>query len=176
MAGGQASAYKIKLAERRLIALTLRKQGGSYRAIAEQMRQMEGISPRYSFRQAHADVTACLRELLAKRQDLAEEYFALELERLNDLLAVWYPKARKGDPLATQMVLNILDREVRLLGLAAPARIEATGKDGGPLTTYATGVVLYIPDNGRGDAEALVRDHYHEAPEGAPDEVPLLSS
>ena len=48
MAGGKASAKKIELAERRRLAVTLRKQGGTFRQIAEQLRKVDGVSENYS--------------------------------------------------------------------------------------------------------------------------------
>mgnify|MGYP000853980830 CR=1 FL=1 len=111
----------IKLAERRQVALELRKLGGSYRKIAEQMAEMEGISPDYSESQAHRDVMACLKELREKRVEESANVLRMELERLDDMWAVYYPKAKKGDYAALDRCMTMMDKRARYLGLYAQA-------------------------------------------------------
>ena len=159
MAGGEGSAHKIKIAERRYMALALRKKGGTYRQIADQLRKFPGVSQKYSVQNAHLDVITTLRELVAAKNEMADEYLRLQLEQLQELTAAWYQKATKGEPLATRMVLDIMDRIARLVGIYAPARVENTGKDGGPIEQKVSGVVVHLPDNGRGDLLHAPNDH-----------------
>ncbi len=129
----QASPQRVAIAERRIIALALRKQGGSYRQIAEQMRRMEGISPKYSEAQAHNDVRGALRELITRMDEAAEEVRRLELERLDELLSAYWHRA-KTDPQAAQLVLSIMGKLEVLRGLPTDKRhVELSGKDGGAL-------------------------------------------
>lgn len=121
----------LKLAERRLIALELRKLGGSYRKIAEQMAEMEGISPDYSESQAYRDVMACLKELREKREEESANVLRLELERVDDLWAAYYPKAKKGDYAALDRCMTLMDKRARYLGLYAP--VDVKGEMGGEM-------------------------------------------
>jgi hypothetical protein len=126
MAGGDTSAAVIAIAERRLMALELRKQGGSYRQIAEQLRQVEGISDRYNHTQAHDDVAACLTETREKTAETAEDVRQLEYARLDELLSAWWPLAvEKTDYLAFDRVLRIMEQRAKITpGLLAPVKVD----------------------------------------------------
>ena len=63
------------MAERRARAIQYRKEGLTYREIAEET----DVSVRTAFQ----DVQAVLSEVAAFRQDTAEEYVELEVERLD---------------------------------------------------------------------------------------------
>lgn len=107
-----------------MLALDLRKQGGTYRQIAEQLREVDGVSPNYNETQAYRDVMAELGRLNAR---LAEESTAvrrLEIERIDDLWAILYPKARKGDYAAFDRCLTLMEKRARYLGLYAPAAVQ----------------------------------------------------
>ncbi len=56
----RAHPQKLAVREREVLALMLRKQGGSYRQIAAQLRQREGISPKYNTNAAYLDVLHAL--------------------------------------------------------------------------------------------------------------------
>lgn len=119
------SPQKLKIADRRFMALTLRRQGGSYRQIARQLPEearKRGIDigvKRYSQQTAYLDVMAELKRLNRRNGEEAAEILRLELERLDELLACYYPKAAKGDYAAAQTVFGILDRRARYLNLYA---------------------------------------------------------
>jgi len=93
MAGGRASAYKLKVAERRQMAVDLRKAGHSYRKIAELMRQHPGVSDNYSESMAHRDVTAALEYAREKMAESAAAVLALELARLDVMTVAWWTQA-----------------------------------------------------------------------------------
>ena len=101
---------------RRLKALDLRLAGASYRQIGAQL----GVS----HTQASKDVKAMLREMATEP---AAEVRQQELTRLDKLMLAHWPTAIRGDIRATTMVLQIMDRRARLLGLDAPQRIDITG-------------------------------------------------
>lgn len=128
-----AAPEKLAVADRRLMALGLRRQGGSYRQIAGQLSKQPGVSPRYNEAQAFKDVMAALQRLNDKMAEEAAAVRTLELERLDELFAVYYGKAKLGDYAALDRCLHLMDRRARYLGLDAPVRQELTGKDGGPI-------------------------------------------
>jgi len=127
MAGGKGSATKVKLAERRNIAIELRKSGLSYRAIATEIRLMSGMPPRYSEAMAYRDVTSELQRLNEKSAEVAKEVRRLELERLDALTESLWDMAIKGDNAAIDRLLRISERRARLLGLDAPRDVNLTG-------------------------------------------------
>lgn len=94
----QKTAKKIKIAERRQMATDLRKTGLSFRQIAMFMGEALGI--RYSESMAYRDVTYTLNAILEKTSETAEELLTLELARLDDLFAAWWPQAVGLEPLA----------------------------------------------------------------------------
>lgn len=126
MDGGPASPVKLRVTERRIMALELRKQGGSYRQIAATLREVDGVSSKYSEGAAYGDVITSLRELNSRTAELAEENRRLELERLDELFSVYYERALKGDTFALQACLSIMGKRAALLGLNAPVNINQT--------------------------------------------------
>lgn len=108
------------------MALELRKQGGSYRQIAAQLRVAEGVSPKYSEGAAYADVMAALKKLNERQGEVANEVRRLELERLDEMFSAFYPKAVLGDEGALQACLNIMRQRASLQGLNAPVVVNQT--------------------------------------------------
>lgn len=95
---GTASTRRIAAAERREKAWALRRRGLSFRAIAEELGRDPAVGERYSKSQAQRDVQFVLDELLARTVDNAAEARALDLARLDDLLAAWFESAlRRGE-------------------------------------------------------------------------------
>ena len=80
---GRAASQKIALAERQQTALSLRKSGASYRAIAAHISALPG-NEKYSEGLAHHDVSTCLKALNEKTSLDTEAYRSLELERLDN--------------------------------------------------------------------------------------------
>lgn len=80
--GGAASGTKIRIAERRREAWELRKRGKSFQAIADELG--------YSKSSAERDIKVMLEELNQKTLESAAEARALDLARLDDVLAAWY--------------------------------------------------------------------------------------
>src|SRR6185312_10108791 len=108
------SQKQIDLAERRGMVLELRKQGGSFREIAAQLREQysatgeHGVTPEYSHDLAFRDFRAALKELNDANSQSLEEHRALDLERLDALLAAQWEKAAQGDLLSFDKVVDVL--------------------------------------------------------------------
>lgn len=112
-----AAPAKVRRIEREAMALTLRKQGGSYRKIAQVLSQRPDIKPSYSERDAYGDVMNALDRLNQQAAEAVETVRRLEVERLDELLSVFWPKALKGDYAAVDRILSMMERRARLLGL-----------------------------------------------------------
>lgn len=91
---------------RRVKALDLRLAGASYREIGVAL----GVSGATAFK----DVDAIMREVLTEP---AERVRAMELARLDALLKAHWSRALAGNGKAGSMVLSIMDRRMKLLGL-----------------------------------------------------------
>ncbi|HZG67667.1 MAG TPA: hypothetical protein VEZ12_13040, partial [Herpetosiphonaceae bacterium] len=113
----RASVQKVQLAHRRALALSLRKQGASYRAIAQTLAGTEGVSPAYNERGAWEDVTGELRRLQEQNTQTAADVQTLLMEQLKDLLAAFWQRARQGDYAACDRVLAIMGRQAKLAGV-----------------------------------------------------------
>ncbi len=107
-------------------ALALRRAGASFREIASQL----GCSSTSAFRA----VSRVLDRTMVELGESAAVLRAMELERLDALLAAVWPAAVAGDLPSVAMALRVAERRARLLGLDAPVRQELTGADGGPLS------------------------------------------
>jgi len=119
----RAAAKKIALAERQQTALSLRKSGATYRAIAAHIALLPG-NERYSEGLAHADIAACLKAINEKTSLDTEEYRALELERLDTAQLAIASKVQSGDLGSIDRWLRISERRSALLGLDAPIRLK----------------------------------------------------
>ena len=64
-----------------------------------------------------------LKVLAETAQEAADEVRALELARLDALLAALWPQ--QGEPAVVDRVLRIMERRAKLLGLDAPTRVDA---------------------------------------------------
>jgi hypothetical protein len=112
-----AAPAKLRKKDRIIKALELRKQGGSFRKIAKQLAGKDGVSPKYSEGAAYKDCMEGLRRLNDQEEELVAENRRLDLERIDDLWAQYYPKALKGDMLSFNALMQMQDRRTRLLGL-----------------------------------------------------------
>ena len=106
LTGGRLSGRALA-SWRRSRALALAMSGCTYDEIAAQV----GYANRGS---AWKVVNAALRSASA---GLATEYRDLELARLDALQAAHWPQAMSGSVKAADLVLRVIDRRIRLLGL-----------------------------------------------------------
>ncbi len=181
-----AAPQKLRIAERRKMALALRIQGGSYRQIAENLKAWAasgaegsvGFPKGYSEGLAYRDVMDELKKLNAAKAEVAEEVRRLELERLDALFAVYWPKAGKGDYAALDRILEIMAARARYLNLyqGGSRTIELANKAGETLAvkseltitemivemvsgdedlTADNDEALPLPENGNDEALAL---------------------
>ena len=108
MTQNSKSGY-IRTEEQALIdteALRMRSSGLGYRAIA----RAQGVD----ISTAHRRVSRALGEI---PRAVAEEYRLIELDRLDALQVSVWDKALSGDYKASRMVLDIMTRRAKLLGL-----------------------------------------------------------
>lgn len=100
----------LKGQEGRLDALTLRRKGATYRAIASALD--------ISVSTAHERVKTAIEQL---PRELASEVKELELARLDALLEGAWSRATSGySPASARIVLRVMQRRAALLGLDAP--------------------------------------------------------
>jgi threonine synthase len=106
--------------EKRVKALDYRKAGMTYQRIAEAMDCAQTTAFEY--------VQDALRETQREPADKVRE---LELERLDAMLRAIWPDVLKGNRLAIDRALGIMDRRSRYLGIDAPQRriVEVTTHD-----------------------------------------------
>lgn len=121
---------KAQRAERVQSAFELRKAGKTLRQIAEIL----GMS----HEQARIDIQGVMTNLIEESKADAREILALELARLDDMQFGIWADARRGDKKAVDIVLRIMERRARLLGLdnnkvvnlnIGPADLEAMSDD-----------------------------------------------
>lgn len=116
---GRLSAAAIAVEKRRREALEYRIQGYGFQAIGNAL----GISTTRAFQLVSEGLSELTREP-------AERLREIEAERLDMMTTAFFPNAVQGDLGAAAVVLKIMERRAKLLGLDAPARHEVTGKDG----------------------------------------------
>lgn len=113
MGESKTSPRRLAAAERRRLALEDRKYGATYRQIAE----------RRGYASASGAYKAVMTGLRETQQEPADAVRQLELARLDTLMMALWPLALKGDGLAIDRVLRVMERRARYLGLDAPARL-----------------------------------------------------
>jgi hypothetical protein len=115
-ARAKATPRTIAIARREAAALDLRTRGATYDAIAREVGYTHASAARKAVMRALAEVT----------REPAEELIALEQMRLDTLLAALWPTAtdtgNAKQARAVEMVLGIMERRAKLLGLDAPQR------------------------------------------------------
>ena len=109
-----------RIQARRLQALELRKQGYSYRTIADTI----GVN----VSTAYYDVQESLKILRELEMEKAEDVRGIEMERLDRLLLACWERAIDGDDKSVRACLSIMERRAKLMGLDAPTRNEHTGE------------------------------------------------
>lgn len=118
---------RLDVAARRLRAIELRKLGYAYDDIASKIREefeTRGCPKGYDRRYAWRDVTSELDDLRDEVREETKDLLAIDLQRLEDLLRSFQPKAASGDEKAAAVVLRILEQKARLLGYSEPVQVE----------------------------------------------------
>jgi hypothetical protein len=146
MAGGKLSARNLNIAVRRSQALSLRRQGGTWRDVADTLRAtletdepVPGVTESYDAALAYRDVLAEIKRVAAENRPLAEFERDEQLEQLRELWQKFYAMAiERGDYLAFDRCVTIQERRMKLLGMEAPQKIALTDPTG--LKEYGAGL------------------------------------
>lgn len=101
----------------------------------------DSIATNVGYASAGAAWNAYKRALVRTLQEPAEELRQQEAERLNRMMTVHLQRAIQGDVPSATLVLRLMERRAKLLGLDSPTQIEAKTE-----VTY----------NGGGDIDAEV--------------------
>ena len=103
--------------QKALRAMQLRTAGATYHSIAESLDYADESGAR----------KAVNRLLSRTEHDAVGELRAVEGERLDALQRAAWPSAIRGDLDAIKTVLAVIDRRMKLYGLAAPVRVDVGG-------------------------------------------------
>lgn len=123
-------AQEVQIAQRRYAALQLRKQGATYKQIAEQVAKMEGMPPAYSDAQAHRDVQAELTRWRMENQETVEDMIMMEKIRLDWAQSKLASLVTAGDMEGIDRFVKVSESRRRLFGLDKPLKIAPTTPDG----------------------------------------------
>jgi hypothetical protein len=111
---------------RREVARMVRERIG-YREIAVKLKVSKST--------VGSDVQAILAEWRAEQVDNIERQRLIDLATIDEGIRPLLPKVRRGQLHATEVLLKLLARRAKMMGLDSPERHEWTGKDGGPIQT-----------------------------------------
>lgn len=127
--------------------LHLKRLGMSYQAIAEhivgvacgQQKAMVPVPSEVRFPEeyrisAQAVHSAFRRGIVRLPNAESAELRKLDSERCEDMFLSLQAGIRKGDPRSVEVAVKVLAHKAEIDGYKAPARVEMTGKDQGPLT------------------------------------------
>jgi uncharacterized membrane protein YccC len=123
----------INAAERRYDALTLKKQGQSYRMVAKTIIAkygVENLPSTYDERYASRDVHDELRRLASLSQETAQELRQMELEKLEVAERAIWKQVQDGHHGAIDRWLRIAESRRKLLGLDMPLKVAPTDPKG----------------------------------------------
>jgi hypothetical protein len=123
----KASKCTIRNREQTLRALELRSTGASYHEIGRTL----GISKTRGYQLVMAE----LSELCEMLKESAAQLLALELARLDAILAAHWPL--RAVPRNAEILLRVSERRAKLLGLDAPTKVAETDAAGKDLTDSA---------------------------------------
>ncbi|WP_411092298.1 hypothetical protein [Streptomyces sp. 049-1] len=112
-----SKAKRAQVAERRTKAIAMVLAGVDYDTIAERL----GYASRGA---AHTDVDRALSANLTSLKDKAQQLREVQAMRYQRLLAAVWPKALKGDLKAVETAARLVDRVVKLWGLAEPDKLD----------------------------------------------------
>ena len=165
--------------------LRLKRLGLSFDAIAEQITKigrgeaqaMVTISDGVTFPpDYHISRQACckaFRKAIMREPNLeAMEMRLVDTDRCEDLFLSLQAGIRKGDPRSIEVAVKVLSHKSEINGYKAPAKVEMTGKQGGPLGSRPSGngarrrrvkklttrIQGTTPKTGRSPAGSLLRD------------------
>jgi len=110
----------LETAKRRKEVLQLRREGYTYREITGRVEEKfgpdrlpNGWGPRY----AHQDVSRELEKYRDELRENVEILVELEVQRIDQLFATYFPMATQGDKEAAKECRKLMERKSELLGL-----------------------------------------------------------
>lgn len=115
-----SKAQRAAAAEKRKKAVALRLAGLPWDDIAQQTGYASAGA-------ACTAVTEAMKANLAAQGEAATELRETEIARLDRLQAAHWPKALKGDPKSSEIVLKCIAARAKLQGTEAPVRTEHSG-------------------------------------------------
>ena len=123
MAESQMSPRRVEAALKQRTALELRMAGRTWQEIAEHLGYAN-----------HSGAIAAVRTALSKTlQEPAENFRAMQLERLEKIIQVYWPMMLRGDIAGGNMCLKAIKDLRDMLRLDSPTKIEYSGPDGSPI-------------------------------------------
>ena len=134
------SPRKLIAAERRERAWELRRAGWSMRAIAKEI----GVSAMAVYKM----LASSLAEIKAETLELARLDREIQLEQLDTIFNILYPRALRGELTAIDRIIKVMDSQAKLRGTLAPTKSALTDP---------TGEHEYNPYAGLTDEQRLAR-------------------
>jgi len=110
----------MRLAERRRRVMELRIAGWTYDKIGKAF----DVTPMTICNDVHAELARAERERGAN----VAEYRRIQMERIDRAIAKIWPSVAQGEYEAVDRLVKLMEREAKLLGLDAPARIDIRAK------------------------------------------------
>lgn len=146
MSRQKTSNRAIALAERREQALRLRKNGVTYRAIADLISKKFDL-PKYSAACAFRDIGHLLEQSRQQTYLEAELHRQLELERLDMATMAIASQVQQGHLGAVARWICISESRRKLLGLDAPVRLEVDRKLEEEITNFLDKLNAALPSD-----------------------------
>ena len=134
------AATKEDIEKRRQSAIFLRLQGGSYDDIAETLRAEGLAGERYDARAAIDDVRKVLEKTRSQSFEETHEMRMINLMRIDRMIAALMEYALKGDIVAINHVMKLMDHQAKLVQIHVPPpkqsmEIESVGSSSGDAGT-----------------------------------------
>lgn len=165
MAGGKASGAKLTMLQRREFALRARQQGSTYAEIGDAL----GIS----MQAAHKMVIRALHTWTRRVEAEADALRALELSRLEAMHEQLWRRFMAGDMKLAQPLMQVMDRRIRLLGIAPDQTVVIEGEaerlpDSPDAETAARNLLAFLESRGKAVGDPPTGDD-RSGDDGGPD-------
>ena len=87
-----------------------------------------------------SDVRIIIGRWRADQVETTDDWAQIQIRRLDTMLNALWDKALSGEEKAVRAVVEIIEKQNKILGTEAPTKHELSGKDGGPLTIAVVNV------------------------------------
>lgn len=110
----------------------------------------EGVIFPPSYRISKMGCSKAFRRRMEREPNLeAAEHRRLDTERCEEMFFSLQAGIRKGDPRSIEVAVRVLAHKAEINGVKAPARVEMTGKDGGPMSVESFRRLCEEAENGK---------------------------